>query len=144
MVKLFEGLKIPWLLQLCGFKSRFEYRYFPVSLWFTGIFIFTGSQRVAKTDSTPCYKRRNSVQFTGKRNPTDRSQWDSSICNATGRVSPLLLNFSRIPKPYIITDTLYNIFIRIIHKRLSSIHELTAGLGIHFTVQQFMYGVQST
>ena len=20
-----EGLKIPWLLQLCGFKSRFEY-----------------------------------------------------------------------------------------------------------------------
>ena len=25
MVELFEGLKIPWLLQLCGFKSRFEY-----------------------------------------------------------------------------------------------------------------------
>ena len=25
IAKLFEGLKIPWLLQLCGFKSRFEY-----------------------------------------------------------------------------------------------------------------------
>ncbi len=26
MVELCEGLKIPWPLRLCGFKSRFEYR----------------------------------------------------------------------------------------------------------------------
>ena len=25
MVELCEGLKIPWPLRLCGFKSRFEY-----------------------------------------------------------------------------------------------------------------------
>ena len=33
-----EGLKIPWLLQLCGFKSRFEYER-PVSNILTGLFV---------------------------------------------------------------------------------------------------------
>ena len=28
-----EGLKIPWLLQLCGFKSRFEYSKGQIVIW---------------------------------------------------------------------------------------------------------------
>ena len=31
MVELCEGLKIPWPLRLCGFKSRFEYESIVIS-----------------------------------------------------------------------------------------------------------------
>ena len=35
MVELCEGLKIPWPLRLCGFKSRFEYEIKIAIIWMT-------------------------------------------------------------------------------------------------------------
>ena len=35
MVELGEGLKIPWPLRLCGFKSRFEYEIKIAIIWMT-------------------------------------------------------------------------------------------------------------
>ena len=42
-----EGLKIPWPLRLCGFKSRFEYKMYlisPVNCLFAGDFLLEVGQ----------------------------------------------------------------------------------------------------